>query len=177
MCKNILGFLVKPTSNTETLQKLSPQVKWIIALVLIVLSYLAATFTNPLWIIITPNLVTIITSIFITIVMSMIIVAFIFLLAKALFKWKAIFLDTFFFFELSTFIYTIGTVITNLVAIKVLWIFGLYVIYIFLIWSLVLLSKSLAKINEITETKVTVVVVWAIIVFYFIGSTTWINIF
>ena len=177
MCKNILGFLVKPTSNTETLQKLSPQKKWIIAWVLIILSYLAATFTNPLWIIITPNIITLITSVFITIAINLVIVAFIFLIGKILFKWKSSFLDTFFFFELSTLIYTIGTVITNLVAIKVLWIFGLYVIYIFIIWSLVLLSKSLAKINAISETKVTAMVVWAIIILYFIASATWINIF
>ena len=178
---DVLMFLFKPTKTIVDIIWRKNNFKFLVITIILLLSTLILLFKgyylNKLWINITIFWYKYVWLFFYSIIISLFFSFVIFIIWKQ-YSWKSNYVDVLLTITLASIPYSI---FFNLI-----WLFYIFnplsniikivvgiSFYIWLLWSLILLSKWLSKIEEISETKVAIIFIISLIIYYVVDLYIW----
>lgn len=168
MLTSIIKFFFSPTNTVQNIQNFSLNSKIAIIIVSILFSTLINSIFSIFWILpFSFNILQYLFTFLLAVLFNLFFTAVIFFIGKSLKnKIKATFLDNLLFLVLSGVIFAFWTIANYVMTINWLLTWSFLWTFFFFWWSLVLLSKSLAKINGISEGRVTFLVIWSIAIIF-----------
>lgn len=169
---DILRFFFSPTVYVEKLKTWSQNSKLILVTVYMFLMTSVAYIVTPLWILpLGFDVVSFLTNLIAGALFNLAFAGMIYFVGKG---WKNkiqwSFVDNLFFIALSSLVFVLSPIAAFLIIKLWLLMWSFLGTFFFLGWSLILISKSLSKLNNVTEGRITFIVVWAIVFLYVINS-------
>ena len=180
----LLNFFFSPTWNVDNLQKKSNNYKllviWFFIFISTLFNYLITPLgIAPLWF----NVMVFITAIVLWILFNLLFVGVVYFVGKNMKPTiSGNYVDNLFFIALSSLVFTLSPIANYLMIQWGLLTWAFIGVFFFLGWSLILMSKSLSKLNNISEWKVTFLVIGSVALLYALNSIVitpmlWISLF
>ncbi len=169
--KDLINYLIKPTKTTEYVKQKNKKFKLFIVINLLILYTLTSIWTIYFWIWWNNISSEYYLKIFFYNILSILIFSFIIWYIWKLFKWFAKYIDVLIVNLLSLIVLIIFSIL--MIIINLFWISLSFLpeilLFTAIIWYLVIWSKWLSKIFDISEGKVTYIVVISFIIIYFLN--------
>lgn len=182
MIISLLKFFISPTNSVDKVKWISTNYKFVIILTSILISTVISTVFTLFWIL--PfwfDVISYLITVLFAIVFNFIFAGIIYWVGTHLKnKIQGSFIDNLLFIVLSSLIFGFSPIIFYLMSQNWLFTWSFLWTLFFLGWALILMSKSLAKLNTISEGKVTLLVVISLVIIYAIDyilpfSILWTN--